>query len=132
MQSFGFADSGQKAPPQPNPNPNSDPTKNNKDGQPPGPKPKPKQENKNKNGQKNQKEKDKEKDKEKETDPHHPYQEDDASSNIQKPAGKQSAGFCYIGEDRGYRSCSKVTESDTCVSGDIFPTMEKCINPKLR
>ena len=128
MQSFGFADSGQKAPPQPNPN--SDPSKNNNNGQPPGPKPKQENKNKNKNGQKNQK--DKEKDKEKEKDPHHPYQEDDASSNIQKPAGKQSAGFCYIGEDRGYRSCSKVTESDTCVSGDIFPTMEKCINPKLR
>ena len=60
------------------------------------------------------------------------YKEDDASSSIQKAAGKQLSGFCYIGEDRGYRSCSKVSESDICVSGDIFPTMEKCIHPNLR
>ena len=42
------------------------------------------------------------------------------------------SGFCYIGEDRGFRSCISVGEGDTCMSGDIFPTHTVCINPKLR
>ena len=39
-------------------------------------------------------------------------------------------GWCYIGEDRNYRSCAYT--SDTCMSGNIFPTQELCINPNLR
>jgi len=41
-------------------------------------------------------------------------------------------GHCYVGEDRGVRSCIKVGEGDICMSGDIFPTREVCINPNLR
>ena len=55
---------------------------------------------------------------------------DDATSKTQKVKGK--SGFCYIGEDRGFRSCIEVGENDTCMSGDIFPTKEICINPSLR
>lgn len=54
---------------------------------------------------------------------------DDATSRIQR-TGK--SGYCYIGEDRGFRSCIKVGEQDTCMSGDIFPTHAICINPRLR
>ena len=42
------------------------------------------------------------------------------------------AGFCYIGEDRGNRSCIEVEKADMCMSGDIFPTHGTCINPNLR
>jgi hypothetical protein len=42
------------------------------------------------------------------------------------------AGFCYIGTDRGVRTCAKVGVNDTCMSGDIFPSNEICINPTLR
>ncbi len=45
---------------------------------------------------------------------------------------KLQSGFCYIGEDRGFRSCISVGSGDTCMSGDIFPTQSVCINPKLR
>jgi len=55
---------------------------------------------------------------------------DDANSNIQNQ--KIKSGYCYIGEDRGYRSCVKVTEKQECMSGDIFPTNDICINPTLR
>ena len=58
-----------------------------------------------------------------------PPQPDDATSRTQR-AGK--AGYCYIGEDRGFRSCVKVGEEDTCMSGDIFPTHAICVNPRLR
>lgn len=58
-----------------------------------------------------------------------PPQPDDATSRTQR-TGK--SGYCYIGEDRGFRSCIKVGEEDTCMSGDIFPTQAICINPRLR
>ena len=56
---------------------------------------------------------------------------DDSTSRIQmNPTSK--SGFCYIGEDRGFRSCINVKEGDVCMSGDIFPTEAICINPRLR
>ena len=57
------------------------------------------------------------------------YEPNEASSSIHE-AGK--AGWCFIGEDRGHRTCSKVSETDKCMSGDIFPSQEICINPSLR
>ena len=57
------------------------------------------------------------------------YEPNQASSSIHE-TGK--AGWCFIGEDRGYRTCSKVGKDDKCMSGDIFPTQQLCINPNLR
>lgn len=58
-------------------------------------------------------------------------QADDSTSRVQmKPSSK--SGFCYIGEDRGFRSCIEVGEGDVCMSGNIFPTEAICINPNLR
>jgi len=58
------------------------------------------------------------------------YEADDTSSSIQKAQSK--GGYCYIGEERGYRSCMQVDSGDMCMSGEIFPTSEICINPNLR
>ena len=55
---------------------------------------------------------------------------DDATSSTQIPRSK--SGYCYIGEDRGFRSCIKVSQDMKCMSGDIFPTMDVCVNPRLR
>lgn len=56
---------------------------------------------------------------------------DDSTSRVQmNPTSK--SGFCYIGEDRGFRSCIEVGEGDVCMSGNIFPTEAICINPNLR
>ena len=60
----------------------------------------------------------------------HNYHEDDSSSNIQR--GTAKSGWCYIGEDRGFRTCAKVESNDECMSGDIFPSNEICMNPSLR
>jgi len=57
---------------------------------------------------------------------------DDAGSRTQSNKASGKSGYCYIGEDRGFRSCIQVNESDTCMSGDIFPTRDICINPNLR
>jgi hypothetical protein len=40
--------------------------------------------------------------------------------------------YCYVGNLGGKRSCAEIHESDKCISGDIFPTEEICINPNLR
>lgn len=44
------------------------------------------------------------------------------------------AGWCFIGEAQGtgIRTCSKVGQNDTCMSGDIYPTQDVCVNPNLR
>jgi hypothetical protein len=49
-----------------------------------------------------------------------------------KTKGHGNAGYCYIGEDRGVRSCMYVGNGDMCGSGMIYPTMDVCVNPNLR
>jgi hypothetical protein len=60
--------------------------------------------------------------------PDQDYQANEASSSI----GEQKAGWCFIGEERGFRTCGQVTADDECMSGNIFPTQEICMNPSLR
>lgn len=55
---------------------------------------------------------------------------DESGSTTQSKPSKPS--YCYIGEDRGTRSCIKVDEDSKCMSGEIFPSMDLCINPDLR
>jgi len=57
---------------------------------------------------------------------------DESSSSIQASKSASKSGWCYIGEDRGFRSCIKVGENDKCMSGDIFPSQDICVNPNLR
>lgn len=61
--------------------------------------------------------------------PDQDYQANEASSSVHN-SGK--SGWCYIGDDRGFRSCAQVGVNDTCMSGDIFPSQEICMNPNLR
>jgi len=61
--------------------------------------------------------------------PERDYQAYEASSSVN---GGGKAGWCFIGEDRGYRTCAQVDANDTCMSGDIFPSHEICVNPNLR
>jgi hypothetical protein len=56
---------------------------------------------------------------------------DDSLSRIQSGSSGK-AGWCFIGEDRGFRTCSEVGQGDKCMSGDIFPSQEICMNPNLR
>lgn len=58
--------------------------------------------------------------------------EADTSFLSKKTKGHGNPGYCYIGEDRGVRSCLYVGNGDMCMSGQIYPTMDVCINPNLR
>jgi len=57
------------------------------------------------------------------------YEAKEAVSSVNS-SGK--SGWCYIGEDKGFRTCAQVGVNDACMSGDIFPSQEICINPNLR
>ena len=59
-----------------------------------------------------------------------PLPDDSMSSTQRNGSGK--SGYCYIGEDRGFRSCIQVKDGDMCMSGDIFPSQALCVNPSLR
>uniref|UniRef100_A0A6C0HQ49 Uncharacterized protein n=1 Tax=viral metagenome TaxID=1070528 RepID=A0A6C0HQ49_9ZZZZ len=61
-----------------------------------------------------------------------PFAADDATSAIQSNKSSSKSGWCYIGQEQGYRSCLQVGENDTCMSGNIFPSQEICVNPNLR
>lgn len=60
------------------------------------------------------------------------YMYDDTLSTSQSTNIKSKPGWCYIGEDRGFRVCSNIGVNDECMSGQIFPTQDICINPSLR
>ena len=47
-------------------------------------------------------------------------------------SASQQHGYCYIGKINDSRYCTKVTAKNKCMSGDIFPSMDLCINPNLR
>jgi hypothetical protein len=53
----------------------------------------------------------------------------DSSSSLQT-TGK--AGWCFIGEEQGLRTCSEIGVNDVCMSGDVFPNQTICMNPNLR
>jgi hypothetical protein len=59
---------------------------------------------------------------------------DDSMSRTQRGVRSKGsgAGYCYIGQDRGFRSCINIGENDVCMSGNIYPTESLCINPRLR
>ena len=61
---------------------------------------------------------------------------DDVKNKEQEPVPVKSSsltsGYCFIGKINDVRSCAKVTSKEQCMSGDIYPTKDICINPKLR
>lgn len=61
-------------------------------------------------------------------------QPDDTIDSVNRARGthQDKLGYCYVGTDQGSRSCIDVENQDECLSGDIFPTRDICINPNLR
>lgn len=57
---------------------------------------------------------------------------DDEFLKVDKQGVLEESGYCYIGTDRNIRSCIQVEQGDKCMSGQIFPRMDICVNPSLR
>ena len=47
---------------------------------------------------------------------------------LEKENGEE---WCFVGESNGERHCT-ISEGNKCISGNVFPTKDLCINPKLR
>jgi len=39
--------------------------------------------------------------------------------------------WCLVGEYNGTRGCIHITDSDKCMSGQVFPSQQLCLNPNL-
>ena len=44
----------------------------------------------------------------------------------------KKTGYCYIGSEGNKRFCINVKTNDKCMSGEVYPSMDLCINPNLR
>jgi len=56
----------------------------------------------------------------------------DSSENpIQNPITSSKTQWCLVGEYQTKRGCIEVTEQDKCMSGQIFPTQQSCLNPTI-
>ena len=60
----------------------------------------------------------------------------DNKKNIDEPeptrTNSLNHGYCYVGKINDTRYCAKVSGRDQCMSGDIYPSMDICVNPNLR
>lgn len=59
-----------------------------------------------------------------------PPKPDSAMDSKVQCRGKK--GWCFVGEQDGYRSCLEVGANNYCQSGNVYPTRDVCINPSLR
>ena len=54
-------------------------------------------------------------------------------SSIENNHKKGYEGYCFIGTGRnGVRTCAPISKNNKCISGDIFPRLDICIDPSLR
>ena len=56
---------------------------------------------------------------------------DNASNPIQNPIATSKSNWCLVGEYDGKRGCVEVGESDKCISNQLFPSQQLCLNPTL-
>jgi hypothetical protein len=56
---------------------------------------------------------------------------DASTSPIQSSASSAKNKWCLVGEYNGARGCVSVTEQDKCMSGQVFPTQQMCLNPTM-
>jgi len=66
--------------------------------------------------------------------PDYPENPDDPEkpSDSENSEDENKPKFCYIGNNKKKRSCIRVLNNNECLSKNIFPTMDICINPRLR
>lgn len=54
---------------------------------------------------------------------------DTSTSPIQTSPASSKNQWCLVGEYNGARGCIAVGEQDKCMSGQLFPTQQMCLNP---
>jgi len=56
-------------------------------------------------------------------------QPDKTDNPIQKPISSGKSNWCLVGEYQGKRGCIAIADSDRCMSGQVFPSQQACLNP---
>ena len=56
-------------------------------------------------------------------------QPDKTDNPIQKPISSGKSNWCLVGEYQGKRGCIAISDSDRCMSGQVFPSQQACLNP---
>jgi hypothetical protein len=54
---------------------------------------------------------------------------DTSENSIQKPITSDKWNWCLVGEYQNKRGCIEITDSDKCLSGQVFPSQKMCLNP---
>jgi hypothetical protein len=60
---------------------------------------------------------------------HEEPQPDTTTNPIQNPISSVKSRWCLVGEYEGRRGCIEIADSDKCLSGQVFPTQQMCLNP---
>jgi hypothetical protein len=53
------------------------------------------------------------------------------TSPIQSGPSSAKSSWCLVGEYNGARGCINVSDQDKCLSGQVFPSQQMCLNPNL-
>jgi hypothetical protein len=56
---------------------------------------------------------------------------DSASNPIQNPISSAKTSWCLVGEYEGRRGCIEIGDQDKCLSGQVFPQQQMCLNPTM-
>jgi hypothetical protein len=56
---------------------------------------------------------------------------DSSSSTIQTSPSVLKSQWCLVGEYNGARGCINITDQDKCMSGQVFPSQQLCLNPTM-
>lgn len=54
---------------------------------------------------------------------------DTTSSTIQNPISSTKTNWCLVGDYAGKRGCIQISDQDTCLSKQVFPNQQMCLNP---
>jgi hypothetical protein len=61
-----------------------------------------------------------------------PIPEPNSNSSSSKEYEPNKSGWCYVGETKEKRVCAQLGKDEKCMSGNIFPSYDLCVNPNLR
>jgi hypothetical protein len=56
---------------------------------------------------------------------------DSTTNPIQNPITSAKTGWCLVGEYEGRRGCIAIGDQDKCLSGQVFPNQQMCLNPTM-
>lgn len=54
-----------------------------------------------------------------------------ATTSPIQSSGSTKSQWCLVGEYNGTRGCINVSDQDKCLSGQVFPNQQQCLNPTL-